>query len=70
MALNKSAGYCERKLFPNKMVDGIKTLTNFESYSLPCKSKSFVKILLGGRNYVVHYVVVFEGEGGNNALLT
>ena len=69
MALNKSAGYCEHKLFLNKMVDGIKTLTNFERYTEPCTSKSFIQILLGGR-HVVHYVVVFEGEGGNNALLT
>ena len=58
--------YCTGKPSLNKMVDGIKTLTNFERYTEPCVSKSIVVVHLGG-NHVAHYVIVFEGEGGYNA---
>lgn len=68
VALNKLAGYCNDELLLNKMVDGIKTLTNFERYTDPCRSKSYVQVHLGGK-HAVHYVIVFEGEGGHNALL-
>ena len=69
MALNKLTAYCTGEPSLNKMVDGIKTLTNFERYTEPCTAKSFVEVDLGGM-HAVHYVIVFEGEGGNNAFLT
>lgn len=62
VALNKLAAYCNGEPSFNKMVDGIKTLTNFERYTEPCISKSFVKVVLNGK-HVVHYVIVFDGEG-------
>ena len=63
------ASYCTGSRSFNKMVDGVKTLTNFERYTEPCESKAYIKVELGG-NLIVHYVIVFEGEGGNNAFLT
>ena len=69
VALNKLASYCNTETLLNKLVDGIKTLTNFERHTETCPLLSFVKVKLGG-NYIVHYVVVFEGEGENNAFLT
>ena len=69
MALNKLTAYCTGEPSLNKMVDGIKTLNNFERYTEPCVSKSIIKVELGGRQDV-HYVIVFEGEGGHNAFST
>ena len=62
MAVNKTAAYCSQEPSFNKMVDGDKSLSNFETFEEPCLKVSFVLIHLGAK-YDINYVIIFEGEG-------
>lgn len=64
IALKKNATLCDKKA-SHLITDGDKSLVNFEMVENNCFSEPYVTINLL-EDYLVHYVVVYEGVDWNN----
>lgn len=65
IALNKFVQYCEDKNLTKKIVDGITEAgKNDEVIETKCRGYDFIEINLG-TEYLVHFVVVYEGIRAN-----